>query len=71
MTPRNGATDGGRISAELSGPSSDGPSRIPATTSPITGGWPSAHQQARQQVAGDEDRNVARRSTCSSTAAAI
>src|SRR5438105_4295321 len=40
MTPRKGATDGGRINAEMDGPSSDGPSTIPASTSPITGGCP-------------------------------
>src|SRR5262245_29659056 len=39
-TPRYGATEGGKIQAEASFPISDGPSRIPATTSPMTGGWP-------------------------------
>ena len=29
----------GKTSAETSGPNKEGPSRMPATTSPITGGW--------------------------------
>ena len=43
MTPRYGATDGGRMNAAASGqtrPSNEGPRRIPPTTSPITGGCP-------------------------------
>src|SRR5262245_30453012 len=43
MSPRPGATDAGRtnvyVSCEMA-PRNEGPRRIPATTSPITGGWP-------------------------------
>src|SRR5262245_45579150 len=40
MTPRQGATAGGRTRADRPGPMSDGPRTMTATTSPITGGWP-------------------------------
>ena len=35
-------------------PSSDGPSRMPATTSPMTGGWP-RYRTVAQHAAGDDD----------------
>jgi hypothetical protein len=43
ITPRNGATDGGRTTAAALGqtrPKNEGPRRMPPTTSPITGGCP-------------------------------
>lgn len=45
--PREPATESGRRNCETAGatrPRSDGPSRIPASTSPMTGGWPSARK---------------------------
>ena len=43
ITPRYGATVGGQQEGVAppaqTRPSSDGPSRMPAMTSPITGGW--------------------------------
>jgi hypothetical protein len=44
MTPRYGATESGSRNSRAAGasqPSSDGPRTMPATTSPMTGGWPS------------------------------
>ena len=43
IMPRCGAIEGGRTNAAASGdsrPNNDGPSAMPAITSPITGGWP-------------------------------
>ena len=43
MTPMNGTMSGAKIDACRCGammPNRDGPSRIPASTSPITRGWP-------------------------------
>ena len=57
MTPSAGRADSGKeiaFDAGASAPRSEGPSRMPDSTSPITGGWPIARPPTAEHAAADD-----------------